>query len=288
MERPTERLAASSITHRTITRLQGTEASELIDMISVEEPLEIRVVGTRAGEPFLKSLSITMRTPGRDLELAAGFLHGEGILTDRSQIARLLNCGPATGELQVQNVVKVELQPGVELDDKRLERHFYTTSSCGVCGKSSLEALSVANCTPLPDTPPIEAALIHRLPAIARSAQAVFEQTGGLHAAALIDRSGTLLDLQEDVGRHNALDKLIGARFLQGELPLIDSILFLSGRISFELVQKALMAGIPIVAAVGAPSSLAIELAERFNMTLFGFVRDGRCNLYTGEQRLAP
>lgn len=288
MNSPSDLMPASTVTSRTITRIQGSKTSRLIDVIAVEEPLEIRVVGTLAGKPFQKSLSITMRTPGRDLELAAGFLFNEGLLTDRAQVARLAACGPATGEHRLQNVVKVELQPGVELDHKRLERHFYTTSSCGVCGKSSLEALSVSNCAPLPETRPVEAALIHTLPSIARSAQAVFEQTGGLHAAALIDHEGRLLDLQEDVGRHNALDKLIGARFLQGELPLTDRIVFLSGRISFELVQKALMAGIPIVAAVGAPSSLAIDLAERFNMTLVGFVRDGRCNLYTGERRIRP
>lgn len=286
MDAPTELLAASSITSRMITRVQGAKASCLVDMISVEEPLEIRVVGTHEGQPFAKSLSFTMRTPGHDVELAAGFLFGEGLLTDRSQIQRIASCGTVAGEPELQNVVKVELQPGVELDHKRLDRHFYTTSSCGVCGKSSLEALSVAKCALLPDTPPIDVTLIHKLPTIARSAQAVFEQTGGLHASALIDHAGTLIDLKEDVGRHNALDKLIGTRFLKGEVPLTDNLLFLSGRISFELVQKALMAGIPIVAAVGAPSSLAIELAEQFNMTLIGFVRGGRCNVYSGTERL--
>lgn len=288
MDDTPDRIASTSVTSRMITRVQGSKTSQLLDMIAVEEPLEIRVVGTRGGQPFQKSLSITMRTPGKDLELAAGFLFGEGLLTHPREIERIAPCGPATGELRLQNVVKVELAPGVQVDEKRLERHFYTTSSCGVCGKSSLEALAVARSSPLPDTPPIEAALIHSLPGVVRSAQEVFEQTGGLHAAALFDRTGALLDLQEDVGRHNALDKLIGARFLADELPLSDRILFLSGRISFELVQKALMAGIPLVAAVGAPSSLALQLAEAFNMTLLGFVREGRFNLYTGERRVRP
>jgi len=283
-----ELLASSSVTHRMITRINGSKTSHLLDVVSVEEPLEIRVVGSRDGQPFQKSLSITMRTPGRDMELAAGFLFTEGILKDCSQIMRIAPCGPVTGVHQIQNVIKIELVPEVQLDEQRLERHFYTTSSCGVCGKSSLEALSVAQCAPLPDTPPIEASLIHELPTLLRSAQAVFEQTGGLHAAALLDSTGRLVDLQEDVGRHNALDKIIGTRFLIDGLPLTDHLLFLSGRISFELVQKALMAGIPIVAAVGAPSSLAIDLAEAYNITLVGFVREGRFNLYTGERRISP
>lgn len=270
-----------SVTQRVVTRVEGGTATRRLDALAVEEPLEIRVAGIRDGAPFQQSLSITMRTPGRDLELAAGFLFGEGLIEEPTDIARLAPCGPAR-----QNAVRIELAPGVRLDAARLERHFYTTSSCGVCGKASLEALSAAKIAPLPDTPPFPAELIHRLPDLVRSAQAVFDRTGGLHAAALVDRTGRLVDLQEDVGRHNALDKLVGARFLADELPLSDHLLFLSGRISFELVQKALMAGLPIVAAVGAPSSLAVQLAEAFNLTLMGFVRNGRFNLYSGEQRI--
>lgn len=252
-------------------RKVGVESSDEMDLLAVEEPLEIRLDG--------RNTAITMRTPGNDEELAAGFLRSEGILHSSSQIA-----GIATPE---PNVVDVRLGEGSGVDFERLERHFYMSSSCGVCGKASIQAIETTGC-PLParDRPVVEPHVVHALPAELRARQAVFDRTGGLHAAALFDCTGRLLNLREDVGRHNAVDKLIGAALLAGSLPLDDHILLVSGRVSFELVQKALMGGIAIVAAVGAPSSLAVEVALRFGMTLAGFVRDGRFNIYSGDWRL--
>jgi len=257
------------------------------DLLAVEEPLEIRLGFALAGKRTHRSISITMRTPGDDFELAAGFLFTEGIIHDRDQIEALQHCGPAVGENKNRNVVRIELQPGVEIDFKRLERHFYTSSSCGVCGKTSIEALQVGACPILPsDRPVFDPVIIHRLPEALREAQCVFERTGGLHAAALFDESGKLHALREDVGRHNAVDKLIGSQLLEKRVPLHDRLILVSGRASFELVQKALMAGIPVLAAVGAPSSLAVDLARTFKMTLLGFVRNDRFNIYTGEGRI--
>lgn len=229
-----------------------------------------------------------MRTPGHDFELAAGFLFTEGILRDASQIREIRWSHVENGNpRQIGNSVTVELNPGVEVDLDRLQRHFYTTSSCGVCGKASIEAIEAQGCPVLRRNKPLVAsAVIHCLPEALRRAQPVFERTGGLHAAALFTPDGTLQLLREDVGRHNALDKLIGAELLAHHIPLERSLLFVSSRASFELVQKALMAGIPILAAVGAPSSLAIETAQRFNLTLLGFVRERRFNIYSGASRI--
>lgn len=233
-----------------------------------------------------------MRTPGHDFELAAGFLFTEGILRDADQIREIRWSHHESGNpRQLGNSVTVELNPGVEVDLDRLERHFYTTSSCGVCGKASIEAViqsaAAQGCAmPARDTPVVEKAVIHCLPEALRRAQAVFERTGGLHAAALFSPDGTLELLREDVGRHNAVDKLIGAELLARHMPLSERLLFVSSRASFELVQKALMAGIPILAAVGAPSSLAVETALRLQMTLIGFVRDRRFNIYSGASRI--
>jgi FdhD protein len=272
--------------HVSVLRVVGDAATPSGDALAVEEPLEIRLVHHVDGQPVERSLSITMRTPGHDLELAAGFLLTEGVIRSADQLAGLKACGPVVDGLR--NTVKAELKPGVSVDAVRLERHFYTTSSCGVCGKSSLEALRVTDRPPLPaNTPALTPALIHTLPDRLREAQAVFEATGGLHAAALFDAQGTLLALREDVGRHNAVDKLIGAMAMAHRLPLSDVWLFVSGRASFELVQKALVAGIPAMAAVGAPSSLAVSLAEDAGMTLLGFVRQGRFNVYAGASRVA-
>ena len=258
------------------------------DALAVEEPLEIRVAYTgEHGEPVQKSISITMRTPGDDFDLASGFLFTEGIVRSASDILQIKHCGIRGKDGLYDNTVRVDLAPGVAVDLKRLERHFYTSSSCGVCGKTSIDALETGVCT-LADGEPVvfDTELIHTLPERLRVRQETFDRTGGLHAAAFFDRSGAIDGVREDVGRHNAVDKLIGSRFLNGAVPVSDRLLFVSGRASFELVQKALMAGVPAMAAVGAPSSLAAELAEKFGMTLLGFVRDGRFNIYSGAQRI--
>jgi FdhD protein len=284
---------APALGETTVRRVRVGEASyERADAVAVEEPLEIRV-GLLSGEH--RAISVTMRTPGDDAELAAGFLFTEGVLKSPDQIKQIRHCGLKIGKkgdtvdraaALNSNTIRVDLNGDVDLDLKRLERNFYTTSSCGVCGKSSIEALRTGAKKLDSDNLTIDAGLIHRLPDILRSSQSVFDRTGGLHASALFNDAGELDIAREDVGRHNALDKVIGAKFLEGLAPLNDRILLVSGRASFELVQKALMAGIPILAAVGAPSSLAVELAEEFGMTLVGFVRNGRFNIYCGAQRI--
>ncbi|HEX7378787.1 MAG TPA: formate dehydrogenase accessory sulfurtransferase FdhD [Pirellulales bacterium] len=263
-----------------VCRIDAAGRAEYTDMLAVEEPLEIRLGIEFDGRRSRRGVSVTMRTPGNDDELAAGFLFSEGILTDRRQIADIHRC--ATG-----NVVCVDLRADVAVDFAKLERHFYTTSSCGVCGKTSLEAVR-ANLPrqPADVRPLVEASVIHRLPDSLRAAQSAFDRSGGLHAAALFDPRGELVSLREDVGRHNAVDKLIGAEFLAGRTPLAESVLLLSGRASFELVQKAAMAGIGVLAAVGAPSSLAVELARECGLTVLGFVREDRFNIYTGHERI--
>jgi FdhD protein len=278
---------APAIVETTIRR-DGTPST---DVLAIEEPLEIRL-GFPDGTH--KAISITMRTPGDDRELAAGFLFTEGILQRLDQIKQIRHCGLKIGKANGtvsrasalnSNTIRVDLGDGVDVDLKRLERHFYTTSSCGVCGKSSIEALQ-SGAARIDSELTIGSDLINRLPDILRASQHVFDQTGGLHASALFAANGELEIVREDVGRHNALDKVIGAKFLAGDTPLSDQVLLVSGRASFELVQKALMAGIPILAAVGAPSSLAVELAREYGMSLIGFVRDGRFNIYCGEERI--
>ncbi|HWY86129.1 MAG TPA: formate dehydrogenase accessory sulfurtransferase FdhD [Gemmataceae bacterium] len=250
------------------------------DLLAVEEPLEIRLVCDVDGGRGHRVVSITMRTPGHDRELALGFLFTEGIVAAREQVLAVHPCKSG-------NAVRVDLAPGVDVDLARLERHFYTTSSCGVCGKTSLDAVRVCARQRLPEGRPIvEAAVVQRLPGVLRGAQTVFDRTGGLHAAALFDPSGNLLCLREDVGRHNALDKLIGAQFLAGRTALSEAVLLVSGRASFELVQKAVMTGIPVLAALGAPSSLAVKLADEHGLTVLGFVRPDCFNIYTGGQRI--
>ena len=263
-----------------VCRIDGSGSDIHPDLLAVEEPLEIRLGYARDGRRSHRGVSITMRTPGHDDELAVGFLFTEGIVTVREQVTGVRACGAG-------NVVRVDLRPEVAVDLTRLERHFYTASSCGVCGKASLEAVRVcAPHRPAEGWPVVEAAVIQRLPDTLRAEQAVFERTGGLHAAALFDTHGNLLCLREDVGRHNALDKLIGAQFLSGRTPLSESVLLVSGRASFELVQKAAAAGIPFLAAVGAPSSLAVDLARERGLTVLGFVRADRFNIYTGVDRI--
>ena len=250
------------------------------DLVVVEEPLEIRIAAAGETGPGT-SMSITMRTPGQDIELAIGFLHGEGIVRSRGDIADSRICGP------VGNVVRIQLAAGAAHDPGRLQRNFYTTSSCGVCGNASLAAVERMMRSPCVDASlTVPAALIESLSDRARAGQDVFRETGGLHASCLFDANGQLLDVREDVGRHNALDKLIGARLLAGELALSRCVLFLSGRASFELLQKAAAAGIPVVAAVGAPSSLAIDLAQRTGILLVGFLRGRSFNVYSHRERL--
>ena len=254
-----------------------------IDFLAVEEPLEIRLVYGPLSDRRQKNISITMRTPGHDFELATGFLFTEGLIKHKEDI---LGCN--SFNQPGNNIVTVELKPGISFDAKKIERHFYTSSSCGVCGKTSIDAVrNVFGKNETHDNIKISAAILTKLPESLRKNQEVFEHTGGLHASALFDLNGNLLLTREDVGRHNALDKLIGAALAAGNVPLDQHILLLSGRASFELIQKAAMAGIKIVCAVGAPSSLAVELAKECDMTLVGFLRDGRFNIYSGEQRIS-
>ncbi len=270
----------------TVLMVRGAEIEESADTVATEEPLEIRVAVEIEGHRESHSVAVTMRTPGNDFELAAGFLCGEGMLTNQNEVWRIDHCDAASAG-EPGNVVEVHLRPGVEFDFQRLTRHVFTSSSCGVCGKASLEAVQIA-CS----STPIGTIRLHRqqlvqLPGSLRQSQPVFSETGGLHAAGLFDGTGRLLALREDVGRHNAVDKVVGSLLLGGDLPASDRILLVSGRASFELVQKAALAGIPVLAAVGAPSSLAVDLAREMEMTLVGFLRDGRFNLYTGSDRLA-
>jgi FdhD protein len=269
-----------------VKKVRDGDAFDKEDALAIEEPLEIRVEYRLAGKCHVRNVSVTMRTPGNDAELATGFLFTEGIVKDAKEIAAVGHCFIACAENK-ENVIQVSLKEGVVPHLQNTERNFYMTSSCGVCGKGSISAIrTVSSFTAQPDELTIGSDFLFQLPDILRQHQAVFADTGGLHASALFNTDGKLLIVREDVGRHNALDKLIGAALNQGWLPLSQSILLLSGRASFELVQKAAMAGIQLVAAVGAPSSLAVELAEEFNITLAGFLRGNRFNIYTSPHRI--
>jgi len=267
---------------RRVLRIRDEAAGHRADTLVAEEPLEIRLNG--------KPLAITMRTPGDDFALATGFLVSEGVLAAAEEVRNVVYCAGATAEgVNTYNVVDVTLAPGVPVPDITLERNVYTTSSCGLCGKASLDAVRTATRMPPgdPDLPRLTPALLSSLPDRLRAGQAVFERTGGLHAAALFNGDGELLDLREDVGRHNAVDKLVGRALREGRLPLGDRILMVSGRASFELAQKAVMAGIPVLAAVSAPTSLAVDLAAETGLTLVGFLRGTSMNVYAGEGRFA-
>ena len=281
-------LAALKSVKRLQIRRFGADAGTCDDVVATEEPLEIRLSFTRPdGRRAQQSISITMRTPGNDEELAAGFLFTEGIIAGPAELQAIGPCGPPAANGLI-NVVRVDLAPGVEVDLARLERHFYTSSSCGVCGKASLDAVAVQGRYDLHGNPiQVSADNLGALPDRLRALQSVFERTGGLHASGLFDAAGQVPVSREDVGRHNALDKLIGQALLKDELPLSGYGVVVSGRASFELMQKAMMAGIPMVAAVGAPSSLAVEFAEEFGMTLAGFLAANRFNVYSRPDRIA-
>ena len=261
-----------------ITRVENGTSASAEDLLVTEEPLEIRLGYGPEHDRTEIRLSVTMRTPGNDEELARGFLFTEGLITYPAQLLRVAYCQNVKEE-ERGNVVRAELHPSVEVDPAKWQRNFYTTSSCGVCGKSSIEAVQVNCLKPLPKAPELSAALITALPERMRDAQTVFKHTGGIHAAVLFNVHGELLLLREDVGRHNAVDKVIGAAQL-ADLPLAACILLVSGRAGFELVQKCVVAGIPAMAAVGAPSSLSVQLARASGLLLIGFLRDQRFNIY--------
>ncbi|RKT88788.1 formate dehydrogenase accessory sulfurtransferase FdhD [Saccharopolyspora antimicrobica] len=265
---------------RRVLRIRDGVPSHRPDTLAAEEPMEIRV----GGHP----LTITMRTPGHDFDLAAGFLVGEGVIRSAEDVVGIRYCAGATADGgNTYNVVDVALAPGVALPGASLERNFYTTSSCGLCGKASLDAVRTKTTWPLDESSPsIGLGTLTTLPDRLRKAQRVFDSTGGLHAAGLFTADGDLSCVREDVGRHNAVDKVIGDALRSGRLPLRDSVLMVSGRASFELVQKAAMAGIPVLAAVSAPSSLAVDLAADTGLTLIGFLRGNSMNIYTGADRI--
>ena len=266
-----------------IVRQRNGTTEAVCDHVSIEEPLEIRVAGEGFEE---RPLAITMRTPGRDHELTLGFLFGEGIIRSLDDVVALEHCRPPSHEHRLHNAIRIALAPGCAFMPEQLERHFYTTSSCGVCGKSSIESVTERVLSPIADVFRITAESLNRLPASLRERQSDFSRTGGIHAAGLINSSGELTVVREDIGRHNAVDKLVGACLLKGSLPLAGHGIMLYGRAGFELVQKAGMAGAEFIAAIGPPSSLSIELARSMGVTLAGFVSDSAFNLYSRPERV--
>ena len=267
-----------------VARHRGGLIQREKDSLSVEEPLEIRVAWGDLETRTVEALAVTMRTPGEDFDLVAGFLLGEGIVNSADELEELTYCRGQ--ETQEYNVVEARLRPGISFDLERLRRNVFTSSSCGVCGKASLEAVAFSGCTNLEDEFRVEGQLLPGLPDTLLEGQGVFARTGGLHAAGLFGANGELYALREDVGRHNAVDKVLGRTLLDRKLPADDRILVVSGRASFEIVQKALMARVPVLVAVGAPSSLAVDLSEEFGQTLVGFARGDGFNVYCGNTRL--
>ncbi|WP_067968367.1 formate dehydrogenase accessory sulfurtransferase FdhD [Nocardiopsis trehalosi] len=263
-----------------ILRIRGDAVGDRVDTLVVEEPMEIRLDG--------RPLTVTMRTPGHDFDLAAGFLVSEGVVTRAADIAAIRYCAGATDDgANTYNILDVSLAPGVAVPEMSLERNFYTTSSCGLCGKASLEAVTtIASWSVAEDPARFDVPTLAAMPDRLRDAQRVFDRTGGLHAAGLFTPGGELLAVREDVGRHNAVDKLVGWAVREDRLPLRECALMVSGRASFELAQKALMAGIPVLAAVSAPSSLAVDLAADSGLTLVGFLRGTSMNVYAGRHRI--
>jgi FdhD protein len=275
-----------SSTRLPVIKITDNEEFATSDALAIEEPLEIRLEYSKADQRQVGNISVTMRTPGNDAELALGFLFTEGIIRKPEDVESIEHCFIACAENK-ENVIQLSLKAGIEPILNNTERNFYATSSCGVCGKASINSIktvSTYNNSTIENK--VGADILYQLPTILQQHQKVFADTGGLHASALFTLDGELLLVREDVGRHNALDKLIGAALNKNLLPLDQYILLLSGRISFELVQKAAMAGVAIIAAVGAPSSLAVQLAEEFNITLVGFLRNQRFNVYTQPKRI--
>jgi FdhD protein len=284
----------------TVEKVAGQTSHQVMDSLAIEEPLEIQLTYGPSNARQTRSISVTMRTPGNDFDLAAGFLMTEGVIRDANDVEQIAYAGDSFGEgtqspqamdvLKLgskRNTVRVDLAADVAVNLGSLQRNFYTTSSCGICGKASLLALRTV-CPPrAANNFKVEAHLLYRLPERLRASQGVFDRTGGLHGAGLFDSAGNLLSLREDVGRHNAVDKLIGSEFLADRTPLRDRLLLLSGRASFELLQKALMGGLPMVAAVGAPSSLAVQVAREFDISLVGFLREDHFNIYHGSERIS-
>jgi FdhD protein len=285
LEKTSGRVRRGSKTKTRVRVVEDGRVRVRPDALATEEPMEIRLLAGQTKQ----TVAVTMRTPGADFELAAGFLYGEGIVDSAEDIQKISYCVDSDLDTEQRyNIVNVELRGGREFDLRPLERHFYTTSACGVCGKASLEQLELRGCPVMPSGPEVSAEIINTLPEKLREAQGLFDATGGLHAAALFDNKGELFALREDVGRHNATDKLVGWALLEGRLPLTDHIVMVSGRSSFEILQKCLTAGVPVVCAISAPSSLAVDVAREFGMTLVGFLRGGRFNVYAGYERIQP
>ena len=277
----------TGVQERIVQKVRRGQLSSRADLLAEEEPLEIKIASGALDARQYQSLAITMRTPGQDADLVTGFLFTEGIIARPQQLQAVRHVGQALATTSQDNVILAELDPSTGFDTERFSRHFYTSSSCGVCGKTSIEMVRSVSCYyPRNGFPKLSDSVLYNLPDRLRHAQSLFEQTGGIHASGLFTPEGELVLMREDVGRHNALDKLIGAALQQDIFPLRNHIVLVSGRISFELVQKAAMAGVPVLAAVGAPSSLAVSLAEEHGMTLVGFLRDGRCNIYHDQNRI--
>lgn len=273
----------SSTQRQRIWVVEDGQTGRKQDHLAVEEPLEIRL---QAGAET-RTLAITMRTPGHDYELAAGFLYGEQVVQGRDEIAQMTYCLGEDSAEQEYNTLSIALRAPQLPDLPQLQRHFFTNSACGVCGRTMLEDLTIQHPQPLPPGPQVTPDLLYQLPDRLRQSQALFQNTGGLHAAALFDTQGQLLAVREDVGRHNALDKLVGWGLLNDRLPFENHIIMVSGRASYELLQKCLTAGAPILCAVSAPSTLAVSLARQFGITLVGFLRGRRFNIYSGPERIA-
>src|SRR6266850_7330591 len=273
MRHPPQRVKTTGVVEWT-----GGRDRRVLDDVAAEEPLEIRVAGD--------VLTITMRTPGDDFELAAGFLHAEGVVNQRDDIARI-SYGRAPDGTPSGNVVEVALRRPGSVDVGAFERHVVAASSCGICGRTSIAAVRARDMPPPNPHFRIEPTLLTQLPTVLRSAQRVFGRTGGLHAAGLFDADGALVLVREDIGRHNAVDKVVGGALLEGPLPLSENLLLVSGRGGFEIVQKALVAGVPILASVSAPSSLAVQMARAGGLTLVGFLRDRRFVVYSHADRVA-